>query len=211
MDLDELKYQLKNKLSSDHAGRSDMDIAVLLNKRTGSIIEKLKRSLKKEIFFSILILIGFVCISIFSTYHSLRIYFSIFTILCSPFVIVLFYLLRRTTGLSNTALPVKKNLQEIVTITEEFMKRYFQFTMALLPICFIFSFLLGNYENKSIPVIETLARNFFSHSWQVIVFFGLYFVALSIGVFYFTKWYLHKLYGNYINQLKECISELSEE
>ena len=58
MDLDELKYQLKNKLSTDHAGRSDEDIASLLNKKTGSIVGKLKKNLWMEILFGILVAIG---------------------------------------------------------------------------------------------------------------------------------------------------------
>jgi MFS family permease len=211
MELDELKNQLKNKLASDHAGRSDGDIALLLGKRTSSIIDKLKRSLKKEIFWSIIILIGFVCVSIFINYQSVRIYFSVFAVLCIPFIFVLLHLLRRTTRLSSTALPVKKNLQEIVTITEDFVKRYFQFSMALLPVCFIFSFLLGYNEPKPIPGVDRLATKLFSGRWEVIVFFMVYFIGLSVGVYYFTKWYLRKLYGKYIIQLKECISELSEE
>ena len=211
MELDELKHQLKNKLSTDHAGRSDEDIALLLSKRTGSIVDKLKRSLKKEIFFSILILIGFTCIGIFGSFNSLRIYFSVFTILCIPFIIALYYLLRRTTHLSSTALPVKKNLQEIVTITEQFIKRYFQFSMALLPVCIIFSFLLGYNETKPIPEVDNFAKKIFSAKWEVILFFSVYLIGLCVGVYYFTKWYLRKLYGKYVEQLKECINELSEE
>ena len=53
MDLDELKYELKNKLSTDHAGISDEDIAALLSKKTGSIVGKLKKSLWMEILFGI--------------------------------------------------------------------------------------------------------------------------------------------------------------
>jgi hypothetical protein len=139
MELDELKSQLKNKLASDHAGRSDTDIAVLLNKRTNSVIGKLKRSLLKEILISTGIVILFICIGIFSSHSSLRIYFSVFAVVCGVLILPLIYIFRRTTRLSSTALPVKSNLQTIVSIMEEMIKRYFQFTMALIPICFIFS------------------------------------------------------------------------
>ena len=209
MDLDELKHQLKNKLASDHAGRSDGDIASLLNRRTVSITDKLKRNLRIEILFSILFIVVFCFIGVLGWNQPLRVYFSVFAVLCVPFVVVLFYLLRRTTRLSGTALPVKKNLQEIVKLTEEFVKRYFLFTMALLPICFIFSLFL--IYNESYIVLQKTAAGFFQEKGGGIILLAVYFLALSTVAYYFTKCYLHKMFGKYINQLKECIRELSEE
>lgn len=211
MDLDELKYQLKNKLSTDHIGRSNEDIAALLGKKTGSIVEKLKKSLWMEILFGFMVVIVFLYIGIWSKYNSLRIYFSIFGVLSALFVGLLIYLLRRTTRLSNSSLPVKGNLVTIVNIIEEFMKRYFQFTMALIPICFIFSFLLGYHEKQPIAAVDTFAKGHFTHLWQMIIFGIVYMALLTVGMYYFTKWYLKKLYGKYISQLKECIEELKEE
>ncbi len=211
MELDELKDQLKNKLASDHAGRSDGDIAGFLNKKAGSVVEKLKRSLWIEILFGILVVIVFGYLGFFSNYRSFRIYFSVFTVLCGAFIVLLVYLLRRTTRLGATSLPVKSNLQSIVNIIEEFVKRYFQFSMALIPICFIFSFLLGYYDPKPIPQVEKMAKGFFTERWEVVSFLLIYMIALSVGLYYFNKWYLRKLYGNYVNQLKECIRELGEE
>ena len=211
MELDELKSQLKSKLATDHAGRSDADIATLLTKKTSSVVGKLKRSLWIEIWSCIAISLGFGYFGIFSNYHWVRIYFSVFAVLCVGFLILLVYLLRRITLLNATSLPVKGNLQTIVTIIEEFTKRYFQFTMALIPICFIFSLLLGFNEPKHDPEIDRFAKSFFSATWQVIIFIIVYMTALSVGIYYFTKWYLLKLYGKYINQLKICIADLSEE
>ena len=211
MELDDLKYQLKHKLSTDHAGRSDEDIAALLTKRTGSIVDKLKRSLWIEIIFGILIVMIFGYIGLFSNYHAFRIYFSVFAVLSAAFVIILIYLLRRTSKLGATALPIKSNLQNIVNIIQEFVKRYFQFTMALIPVCFIFSFLLGYNDPEPMPAFDNFAKNIFSSAGRVIIFLLAYFLLLSIGMYYFTKWYLKKLYGKYVNQLKECIAELKEE
>lgn len=211
MELDELKYQLKNKLSTDHAGRSNEDIAALLTKRTHSIIGKLKKSLWIEIIFGILVTVGFGLIGIMSKYVTLRIYFSIFAVMCAAFIVLLIYLLRRITHLSSTTLPVKSNLQTIVNIIAEFIKRYFQFTMALIPVCFIFSFLLGYYEPEPVPEVDGLTKSIFSVSkaWQVIVFLVIYMALLTVGIYYFTKWYLKKLYGKYVDQIKECIAELT--
>lgn len=212
MDLDELKYQLNFKLATNQSDRSAKDIASLLSKKTNSLIGKLKRSLWIEIGFCVLIMLLFLIIGIASPYQSLHIYFSSFAGIAFLFLVVLIYLLRRTDQISNnTQLPVKTNLQTIVGIIEEFMKRYFQFTMALIPVCLIFSFLLGYNEPKEIPALDKAATGIFTSKWQVLLFLFLYIGLLTIAVYYFTKWYLRKLYGKYIDQLKQCIRDLSEE
>jgi MFS family permease len=211
MELDELKSLLNQKLTTAHSGRSTDDIAHLLTRKTSSVIDKLKRSLWIEIISCIVIILGFGYIGIAGSYRSLRIYFSVFAILAIVFLFIVIYLLRKTQALSATSLPVKSNLQMIVSIIEAFMKRYFQFTIGLIPVCVIFSFLLGYNEPMSIPEVDKVTSSLFTHLWQMLLFLGLYIVALSIGIYYFTKWYLRKLYGRYVAQLKECIAELEEQ
>jgi hypothetical protein len=210
MDLDELKDQLRNKLATDHAGMSDEDLSALLTRKTVSVVGRLKRSLKLEIVCCIGVTIGFSAIGIFSGYSSLRIYFSVFAVLCALFLVLLVYLLRRTTRLSAGSLPVRGNLQTIVTITEEFMKRYFQFTMALVPVCFVFSLLLGVGEKYPINGADRFALKHFAAQWKLITFLLVYVLVLGVGVFYFTKWYVKKQFGRYVAQLKECIRELGD-
>ncbi len=43
---------------------------------------------------------------------------------------------------------------------------------------------------------------------QLYIFSGGYFILLAIAVYYFTKWYLKKMFGNYIIQLKSYLKEL---
>lgn len=210
MDLDELKYQLNHKLSTDHAVKSVVDIAALLKKKTHSIIGKLKRSLWIEITCCIIFLIPLGYIGFFSGHWSLRIYFGSFAILMAAFMLLLIYLLRRIDQLGRTNMPVKNNLQTIVNILEEFVKRYFQFSMALIPICFTFSFLLSIKDPIRIPQVENVATRLFTAPWQLYSFLAVYMTGLAVGVYYFTRWYLKKLYGNYIIQLKQCIHELGE-
>jgi hypothetical protein len=208
MELDELKYQLKNRLASEHAGVSGRDIGEILGKKATSITDNLKRSLRFEIICSILVLIGFAVVSVVTSYQSFRIYFGVFSVFTVGFIILLFYLLRRTTRLSAAILPVKSSLQSIVNILEEFMKRYFQFTMALIPICTVFAYILGYTEKARIPAVDHFANSHIDIAWKVIAFLVIYMGAMGVGVYFFTKWYLKKLYGKYVVQLKDCIAEL---
>lgn len=211
MELDQLKSQINHKLSTDHSGRSDSDIAALLTRKTNSLVGKLKRSLQIEIISCAAVILVFAYLGIAGPYAALRIYFSVFTVFALLFLGIIIYLLRRTNQLSATTLPVKSNLQTIVNIIEDFSKRYFQFTMAMIPICFVFAFYLGYQEPKNIAPLNNLSVRFFSETWKIVLFSAIYLPVLFIGGYYFTKWYLRKLYGRFTEQLKACITELSED
>ncbi|MEN9686095.1 MAG: hypothetical protein RLZZ28_1881 [Bacteroidota bacterium] len=210
MELDELKSQLKEKLATDHTGRSDADIAFLLRAKTNSVIGKLKKSLRKEIFLGVLVLLPLGYIGIASEYRSLRIYFSVTAVLCAAFLGLLIYLIKRINRLSVDILPVSRNLTEIVRIIEEFIRRYFQFTMALVPVCLIFAFFLGYHEPKHIDGLDHFVQLQLDARWKLWLVV-IYLIGFTVLVYYFTKWYLRKLYGNYLAELKECMKELTIE
>lgn len=209
MELDDLKSQLINKLATEQR-RSDEDIAVLLGKRTMSITGKLKRSLRLELWISVAVVIFFGLAGIFSETHSFRIYFSSFAIMFVLLIVIFAALLQRVAKLSNTPLPIKSNLQSVVKIIEQLTPRYFQFTMALVPACFVFVLVLLYNENPDIYTGKRPVSSWFSSPSQLFVFLGAYFVVVMVGVYFSLKWYLRKLYSNYVTQLKVCIAELEE-
>lgn len=211
MELDELKLKLRQKLDEAPTSKSELDIGSMLKKKTQSIIYKLKKSLRLEIICCVIFIVGFACVGIFSKHWSLRVYFSTFTVLCIAFLILLFYLSNRIEKLGNTILPIKNNLQLIHSIIQEYVKRSFQFTMALIPVCMAFSFWLGYKDpGEDIHFAEGVLSKHLTSTKQVYLFLGVYMVLLTIGVYYFTKWYLKKLYGNYLIQLQQCINDLEE-
>lgn len=211
MELDELKIQLKQKLDESRGQKSPADIAILLTRKTQSILHKLKKSLWFEIAFCILAIIGFAYIGITSKHHSFNIYFSVFGFLFLAFLILLFYLLKKITQLANANMPVKENLVSIHATLKEFTKRYFQFSMSLIPICIFFSGYLGYQDGKNGDSFEEFDKlnSLFSNTKQIIVFIFVYMLVLAIGIYYFTKWYLKKLYGKYLDELQACIHELN--
>lgn len=211
MELDELKSLINQKLTTAHAGRSGDDIAQMLTRKTVSVIDKLKRSLWIEIICCTGAILLFAYFGFAGGNHANHIYFSVFAVATAIFLAIVVYLLKRTQQLSATALPVKSNLQTIVTIIEAFMKRYFQFTMGLIPACFVFAILLIYYEHGSIPDASTIFNTYFKSNWQMVLFLTVYLTILTVGIYYFTRWYLRRLYGRYVEQLKQCILELEEQ
>lgn len=206
MELDELKILFKERFDVQQPPKSVEEISLLLGKKTQSIVSKLKRSLRIELITCIVLTIACAAIAVFAVYTELRIYFSIFALLCFLFLPLLWFLLKKTERLSRSALPVKSNLESIVKILREYIKRYFQITMALIPVSLLLVIFLGYYGTPN------LEKNLFTltASTKQLIFFIAWAVAFTIAMYYFTRWYLKKLYGNYLNELQELIKELEE-
>jgi len=211
MELDELKILLKEQPAKMREIKSSDDIAKLMGSKTKSITGKLKRSLWIEIITCIVFIVPCVAVGILGTYSSLRIYFSIFAVACFLFLIFLFLLLKKTNRYSSADLPVKSNLQQLVNLLKEFIKRYFQLTMAMIPVTLIIAIVLG-YNDPRLHNAETenpVFSNLPDLAWKIGIVI-LYLVIFSRVMYYLTKWYLKKLYGNYLQQLESLIEELEE-
>jgi predicted neutral ceramidase superfamily lipid hydrolase len=211
MELDELKILWKDKQPLMQVVKSELDFSQMLGKKTKSITGKLKRSLWIEIGFCITFLVAFAIISIQTKYPSIRMYFGIFAFVFVLFIVVLFALLKKINKLTSSILPVKVNLQQMAGILKEFVKRYFQLTMALIPVSLGVSFLLG-YNDATLynpSANEPLVISMSKLPW-VIAFLLVYIIGLCIGMYYFTRWYLKKLYGKHIQQLDVLIKELED-
>lgn len=207
MELDELKILFKENYNSTQAIKSTAEISLLLNRKTQSVISKIKRSLLIELIACIVFTLACAIIAMLTNLDYMRIYFLIFGAVWLLFLPVLWFLLQKTNRLSRFSLPVKSNLESIVKILKEYITRYFQLTMALIPITLAVVLMLG-YDDKSINLDNPFYLNF---STKQVIFIIAYIVLFSVGMYYFTKWYLKKLYGNYIHQLEQLIKELEEE
>jgi hypothetical protein len=98
-----------------------------------------------------------------------------------------------------------------VKILKEYVKRYFQLTMALIPITIFIAFSLGySEENLHNPELHNPFFPTLTGSMRSVVFVITYLILFSAGMYYVTKWYLKKFYGNYIDQLQSLIKELEE-
>lgn len=208
MDLDQFKQQLNEKLSTDHQGRSVEDIAQMLSKKTFSVIEKLKKSILYEILFGFIGMLLFVVLAFSTKYHSVRTYFGVAAIFIFVFLFLLIYLLKKTSELNKVHQPIISNLNNYVILIEEYMKRYFQFTMAMVPICLFFAGWLGYHEKTPVPELDNLIGKSHLGMTLVLTISVIYLISFSVGMYYFTKWYLHKIYGRYVLELKECIKDL---
>lgn len=210
MDLDQFKQQLNEKLSTDHRGRSAEDLTLLLSKKTFSVIEKLKKSIQYEILFGILGMLLFSVLAFSTKYQSVSTYFGVAAIFIFAFLFLLVYLLKKTIELNKVHQPIISNLNNYVALIEEYMKRYFQFTMAMVPICLFFAGWLGYHEKAPAPALDKFLGKAHLGKPLVLTIAIIYLISFGAGMYYFTKWYLHKIYGKYVLELKKCIKDLQE-
>lgn len=207
MDLDELKLQLNKRLEGNQSFEMVVsNISSLNSIKTNSVVSKIKKSLLTEIIFSIIFIVVFVYIGVFSKNSSIKIYFSFFSLIILAFSGLLFYLLRQTNSLTSSSSSVKENLKRLHSLLLEFVKRYFQFTMLLIPICLLFSGYLGYLDNEHNIDNTMLSTSINLKKYIILLIFTV--VIFSVGMFFFTKWYLRKLYGNHLAEMKEMIDQL---
>lgn len=208
MNLDELKVKLVEELelnSSNH--KSIEELQSLLHTKSSSIVQKIKKSLIFEIVFTLLFFIIFTFIYFFSSLKTISIYFGSFAILCIPFAFVLVYLWRKVNQYHSQAFNVKSNLTKLHALIAEFCKRYFQFTMAIIPIAFIFSISLITSDYDAEKFTSSTNNKLNSKGFLVGFIIG-YVLITGLGVYKFTKWYIKKLYGNYLKELENLLEEL---
>jgi MFS family permease len=212
MDLDELKQHLKNQeVTTTQQEKSAEALSLLLKNNQQSPINKIKRSLVFEIVCTALILIPCFYVVLFTKIWSLRVYFLVLLVICIYLGIHLVLFLRKINRLNNTVLPVKKNIEQVYARTKNYVKRSFQVTMGMLPVFFVLAFSLGFYEGKTgdVAQYDKLVQHFTSLN-QIVILTLAYIILTSIGMYYFTKWYLKKLYGKYLEELKLLLEELNE-
>ena len=210
MELDELKSQLKNKLSGE-GNKTVQDLGGMLYKRRGTLVSKLTKNLYLEMGLAIIFGSVFIYLANQSKLFTIQTGFTIIAIVCFVFAIAIALLIKKVAWLSKEAHPLKTSLEALIKILRLFVKRYFQFIVLLVPVCFFLSYWIGYSEPVRPQNIQiSYSVNTIPNDVSVYLFFVVYSVAIIAGVFFIARWYLRKLYVNYINELRTQLQDLQE-
>jgi MFS family permease len=208
MNLDDFKIQINKQLEA--TPNFELPVSGITNLhtiKTNSILEKIKKSLQFEIFFGLAFIIVFALLAFFADIKGIRIYFGFFSIILALFIIVLFYLFIKTKNASFIKLSVKENIVSLHSLLSQFVKRCFQFTMLLIPICFISSLYLA-YNDMQYHATNSTQYFDIPLPKKYIIILIIVIAVFSVLMYFFTKWYLNKLYGNHLQQLKQMIDDI---
>jgi hypothetical protein len=203
MELDELKKELKQKLEQDSATPTIKPIESCIQQRSSSVIAKIRRNIVTEILLSLLFLPAFIWV--FIQYSSIytRFFMGFGVLFCIAFMVYLWKLYKKIILVETVSLSVRENLVQVVSIVSHFTRIYFQITMMMLPIAFMAGIATGYLDIAGSG--ELVARFKWTDS---IVYYICFFVAWSVFVYFFTKWYIKKLYGDFLRQLRAQLKEL---
>jgi hypothetical protein len=202
MELDEFKQRLKETVPVESTTRSAHELEGYTRRRAASIVKKIKRSILFELIACVIFIVASVSVwAIYPVFYA-RVFCVLSVFLCCFLLVYLGALYKKIAAYEKEAPAVKAGLQQVIGIIEQFTKLYFQFTMITLPIAFILGLLTGFLSLNS----NTGMQHF---NWQRSIFFyTCWFVFWSAIMYFFSKWYIKKLYGNYLQQLKEQLKDI---
>ncbi len=209
MELDELKSAFQS-LDQQTPIVSANQLNRMLQIKTDSVISKIRRSLIFEMALSCFFVLGLIVFANRTEIWALRIYFYIFIPVVCLFMLYMYSLYRKVVALQKNAdQPVRNNLQTIHALIKKYCKHYMQLTMWMMPICFALSMLLvfvsPDHSSNSLQVSIfniTSAKGLFT-------FLLAYFILIWIGIYFFNRWYIDRMYGRYVRQLQKEMDELS--
>ncbi len=208
MNLDDFKTQINKQLEATPSFELPVSgITNLHTIKTNSILEKIKKSLQFEIVFGLAFVFAFASLALFADVKGIKIYFSFFSIVLAMFIVVLIYLFIKTKNAAFIKLSVKDNLVSLHGLLSQFVKRCFQFTMLLIPICFISAVYLA-YNDAQYHTTNSAQYYDVPLPKKYIITLIIAIAVFSVAVYFFTKWYLKKLYGNHLQQLKQMIDDI---
>lgn len=209
MELDDIKYQIKKELEQPSSNLEKLGFEKALHTPTKSIIGKIKKSMILEFVLNFICIGGFAYFAYTTKNKGLSIYLWTFVGVGIVFLTILRKLYAQVIQVEQSSGDIlQSRLKQLYTILRKFVKHYFQITMALVPICLIYSFALGFYNsNEQSPVSSSTSQR---ESIFIIGITVAYIIGFTLFIYYFTKWYLKKLYGKHLDHLQELIKELNE-
>lgn len=201
MELDALKKELGQKLAAPGREWTARELGQMLRRETGSVVRKLRRSLFLEL--SLTLLFTVTCAVALMTwsqpaYQNFLVGCMVAGGLMSAWLLVLI----GRTKIETAALPVKQNLIATHRLLRQFIRSYLWLATGLTPLCIMVAFWL-TYQNPAAAAKPI--------RWDVFGYLFAGAVILSIATYFFTRWYLRSLYGKYLDELQEVISEMEED
>jgi hypothetical protein len=204
MELDDLK-----KIWQENRGqflpKQEAELISMMRGNSTSIVEKLKKSVWFELVFTAVAGIALLVYAVMLPSGALK-----FTSISFLFVFVgysLYYI--KKILLLNRFNPVEGNLREslgkLILNLESHLTFYKQSYTILYPVFFLLGLLFVAVESGADRFLERLSEP------KVILSLVLMGAALLFLSTWFASWYLKKLYGNYLDNLRSVLTDLQRE
>lgn len=203
MELDDFKTILRTTLQQQAPDRSAAELEQSIQGRTLSVIGKVKRSIAGELVLGIVLAAAGIWVWWRYPSFSSRCFSALMLVICIFFMVYMVLLYRGIIRFEKADQPVKQRLRQIIGILQQFTRLYFRFSMSVLPVAFVLGLATGYADIMHQPL---LAQNF--HWAKGLAAYILLFAAWSLIAYMFSKWYIKKLYGNYLQDIRNQLEDL---
>lgn len=201
MELDHLKEMWKDANKSS-LPINETSLHQMLNHRSKMPIAMMKRNLRLEVFFLILIY-GCIIWLFTNESDSAFLYYDItLLVVAILFFIYASYKYKLLNNMECKGCEVKTNLNLQLISLEKLIKLYFQAGNISVVLAYMFAGIISyiNDEGDSVS---------FPHIIEILIFLGIGSVLFAFN-YYVSRWYLFKLYGKHIQNLKNILYEMDE-
>lgn len=199
--LKELWEEAENKPANDPA--SGDAILEMTKKADLSIVSGMRRNLLIEVIV-VLVCVAAIAVFYFAAFNGqLQEVSWMYIIIAAGF---LFYYYRKNTLLKRmqcTVCDVRSNLQIQLNTLEKYMRLYLIGGTILVPAVLAAFYLLVQYKHILILPLSNISAGL-----GLVLYVALS-VILTVALFFFHRWYIYKLYGRYIQRLKQLLEEMS--
>lgn len=209
MNIEELKsiWQIHTKETID-VQRVDVNkIRQLAKGKANHALDAFSRNILFDIGFLCLFLIIGIGAMLVYQHHMITTIIVVTALIFLPFFFIFIRQYNQIRKIQLQTNTLYENLNRIIKNLKKYTKTYFWATMILtiatVPIAALISI---NPINGANPF-----TNMANNDLQLfIIGYSLVIITLMVGNYYFTSWYLKKMYGNYIRELEDCLAELDE-
>ena len=200
-------------------------LKVVLQKRTDNLIDRIDRNVRFGfVILFILILIFLADDLIFAPMLAnqtavnatmpqwlkyLSIFSDLFILITFVFFVIKYYKVRRLC-------KINCNLREALTKIIETLQIYnklFYLALTVFAIALAMQFLSGMYAGLTydIETHDIIVSDIPFGKWAMATVIGLLVLTVTVGgIYLLMRWGFRRLYGNYINKLKQTLNELDE-
>jgi hypothetical protein len=201
MELDDLKEMWMDADKSS-LPINETSLQQMLNHRSKMSIAFMKRNLKLEVFFLILIY-GYIIWLISTEGYTGFLYYDIaLLVIAILFFVYARYKYKLLSNMECMACEVRANLNLQVRSLEKLIKLYFKIGNISVVLVYFIAGAISYMETKG----ETVS---IPKSVEILIFLAIGSILAVIN-YYFGRWYLHNLYGKHIQKLKNILYELDE-
>ena len=205
MDLEDLKGAWKRQTQqSAKELLNDEDLIAMLRNKANNTIDLLKKSVRFELWFTVLFIIVCLAVGFKTADQTIRNISFITSIISCGFA---FYYYKKLSLLNNLNVEnksIKENLTQLITQFEKFIWFYRWGYNILIPIALLAGAFAGIQVSSEKDFVQLALQ---IKLWAILI---VILVPIAVLLNFVMKWYLKKLYGNYLSRLHSLLQELQD-